>query len=40
MRISPKMSEKPADKRNSSPPNDRLFRLWMSQNASGLSNMR
>src|ERR1043165_5406157 len=32
MRISPKMSEKPALSRNSSPPSARLFSVWMTQN--------
>ena len=32
MRISPKISEKPADSRNSSPPSARLFSVWMIQN--------
>ena len=32
MRIRPKMSEKPEDSRNSSPPRARLFRVWMTQN--------
>src|SRR5581483_11394052 len=31
MRISPKMSEKPAASRNSSPPSARLFNVWMIQ---------
>src|SRR6266446_1041682 len=32
MRISPKMSEKPAASRNSSPPSARLFSVWITQN--------
>jgi hypothetical protein len=39
MRINPKIKEKPADSRNKSPPSERLFRLWINQNAIGLSNM-
>jgi hypothetical protein len=31
MRISPKMSEKPAAKRNSRPPSARLFSVWIAQ---------
>src|ERR1700704_3013236 len=34
IRISPKMSEKPAASRNSSPPSARLFSVWMTQNCS------
>src|SRR5713226_5040668 len=34
MRISPKMSEKPAASRNSRPPSARLFSVWMTQNCS------
>src|SRR5258708_27889097 len=32
IRISPKMSEKPAASRNRSPPSARLFSVWMTQN--------
>ena len=32
MRMSPKISEKPAASRNSSPPSARLFSVWMIQN--------
>src|ERR1700674_4165042 len=32
IRISPKMSEKPADSKNSSPPSARLFSVWKTQN--------
>src|SRR5207237_6724762 len=31
IRISPKMSEKPAAKRNSRPPSARLFSVWIAQ---------
>src|SRR5882672_12205749 len=34
IRISPKMSEKPADSRNSRAPSARLFSVWMTQNCS------
>src|SRR5258708_37154076 len=34
MRISPKMSEKPAASRKSRPPSARLFSVWMTQNCS------
>src|SRR5262249_45301880 len=43
IRMSPKMSEKPDESRNSSPPRARLFSVWMTQNcmrlprASGLA---
>src|SRR4030081_3160150 len=41
IRISPKMSEKPADSRNSRPPSARLFSVWMTQNCSlGLQVLR
>src|SRR5947208_16937722 len=41
IRISPKISEKPADSRNSSPPSARLFSVWMTQNCSlGLQVLR
>src|SRR6476620_3187595 len=32
MRIKPKMSEKPEERRNSKPPKATLFRVWMIQN--------
>src|SRR6478672_2972128 len=35
MRISPKMSEKPAAKRNSRPPSARLFSVWIAQYCTG-----
>src|SRR6266404_4101112 len=34
IRISPKMSEKPADSRKSRAPSARLFSVWMTQNCS------
>src|SRR3989442_1230787 len=34
IRISPKISEKPAESRNSSAPSARLFSVWMTQNCS------
>src|SRR5205814_3951321 len=41
MRISPKISEKPADSRNSRAPSARLFSVWMTQNCSlGLQVLR
>src|SRR6266850_2433409 len=41
MRISPKMSEKPAASRKSRPPSARLFSVWMTQNCSlGLQVLR
>src|SRR6266446_1980051 len=41
IRISPKMSEKPADSRNSRAPSARLFSVWMTQNCSlGLQVLR
>src|SRR3989442_12045532 len=41
IRISPKISEKPADSRNSRAPSARLFSVWMTQNCSlGLQVLR
>src|SRR5207247_2882313 len=41
IRIRPKISEKPADSRNSRAPSARLFSVWMTQNCSlGLQVLR
>src|SRR2546422_8927592 len=41
IRISPKISEKPAESRNSRAPSARLFSVWMTQNCSlGLQVLR
>src|SRR5438309_10908124 len=41
IRISPKISEKPPDSRNSRAPSARLFSVWMTQNCSlGLQVLR
>src|SRR2546421_6643570 len=40
MRISPKMSEKPALRRKRSPPSARLFSVWITQNCTGRSGFQ
>src|SRR5687768_3466466 len=37
MRMRPKISENPADRRNRSPPSASAFRLWMSQNPNDMA---